>query len=374
VLFRRFALGTFAGITLYVHWTFFLLLAFVALSPLSVGVTSQGFALALVVCLFGCVTLHEYGHALAARMYGIRTRDITLLPIGGVARLERMPREPWQEVVVALAGPAVNVVIAILLTAILICVGPINPLAILDGEEGLTRFLLVLTLQNVFLCLFNLLPAFPMDGGRVLRALLATVLPYHDATRVAARIGQTLAILLGLAGLLAGSPMLPLLAMFLILAASSESRQVQLSAQIGGAAVGDAMIRRFRTLPPYATLGELVGAIADDPQGDYPVVEHGRLLGMLPRRDLIDALQRQYFHLQASDLMQTGGPALDARQPLELALAIANGRGGVFPVTDGYGHLVGLLDPATLLDRLSLRRAAAALGDPHYRWQAQDPA
>jgi Zn-dependent protease len=373
VLSRRFALGTFAGITLYVHWTFFLLLAFVAFSPASLGSETTGFALALVVSLFACVTLHEYGHAMAARLFGIRTRDITLLPIGGVARLERMPRDPWQEIVVALAGPAVNVVIAISLVIGLRFLGPINPMEVLDGGESLQRFLLVLTLQNIFLCVFNLLPAFPMDGGRVLRALLAMVLPYPDATRVAARIGQVLAILLGISGLLIGSPMIPLLAMFLIIAAASESRQVQLSAQVGGAAVGDAMMRRFRSLPPYATLGELAGALADDGQGDYPVVEHGRLLGMLQRRELVDALQRQYFHLCARDLMQSNGPALDARQPLELALAIAGGRSGALPVTDGYGHVVGLLDPANLLDRLSLRRAARAVADPRYRWHAPGP-
>lgn len=206
-------LGRWLGIDVYLHFTFLLLLAFIGLGQGVVG-RSLDAALGGVLFfggLFFCVLLHEYGHALAARRYGIATRDITLLPIGGVARLERMPEKPSQEFVVALAGPAVNVVIAIGLFVGLKLGGWWQPLSSLSASSG--NIFERLLVANVFLVLFNLLPAFPMDGGRVLRALLAMKLNYTRATRIAARIGQGMAVLFGFAGLF-GNPMLLLIALF----------------------------------------------------------------------------------------------------------------------------------------------------------------
>src|SRR5512145_213180 len=196
-------MGEFAGIGVYVHATFFLLIAWVALSH---WVQEQSIRAALngtafIVVLFGCVVLHEFGHALTAKKYGIKTRDITLLPIGGVARLERMPDDPIQELWVALAGPAVNVVIAALLFGWLTISGALTPLAGLSLTAG--PFLERLMLVNISLVVFNLIPAFPMDGGRVLRALLALRLEYTRATQIAASIGQGLALLFGFIGLFA---------------------------------------------------------------------------------------------------------------------------------------------------------------------------
>ena len=193
-------LGRILGIDVYVHFTFLLLLGFVSLAH---WMTERSLEAALTgllffTGLFACVLLHEYGHALAARKYGIATRDITLLPIGGLARLERMPDKPSQELVVALAGPLVNVIIAAGLFLGLTLSGTWQPLATLTTTNGnlLERLLAV----NVFLVLFNLLPAFPMDGGRVLRSLLAMQLDYARATRIAARIGQGMALVFGFIG------------------------------------------------------------------------------------------------------------------------------------------------------------------------------
>src|SRR5690606_35343714 len=194
-------IGTFAGIDVYVHTTFFILILWIAFAywrvEQSVGAALAG--VAFILALFACVVLHEFGHALTARRYGIRTRDITLLPIGGLARLERMPDEPIQELWVALAGPAGNVGIAAVLFASL----SIAHVVALNYEFDIATGSCCanLLLVNVILVLFNALPAFPMDGGRVLRALLAMRMDYVRATQIAANMGQAMALMFGLVGL-----------------------------------------------------------------------------------------------------------------------------------------------------------------------------
>src|SRR5436305_5563210 len=194
-------LGQSKGINIYMHWTFLILVGWIFMAYLGEG---DGIGPALkgvgfILAVFGCVVLHELGHALTAQRYHIRTRDITLLPIGGVARLERMPREPLQELWVALAGPAVNVLIVAVLFVFLLAWGGLGRTSTIWQNGG--GFLSQLMFVNLFLVAFNLVPAFPMDGGRVLRALLATRLEYARATEIAARIGQGLAILFGFFGL-----------------------------------------------------------------------------------------------------------------------------------------------------------------------------
>ncbi len=221
-----------AGIDLSVHWSFVLLLIWVLFSTLSASGPTQALSEVLfVVLLFGCVVLHELGHALAARLYGIPTHGITLLPIGGVAQLDRIPRNPFQELVIAVAGPAVNVVIAAVLipvVATLYGIGQITPWALVGGG-----FVARLLLVNLVLVAFNLIPAFPMDGGRVLRAFLALGTDYSSATRWAVRIGQTMAVVLGVGGFLTlQNPLLLLMATFLVFAAESELRQALLAGTV----------------------------------------------------------------------------------------------------------------------------------------------
>jgi Zn-dependent protease len=218
----KWKLGDIAGIGVYLHWSFWILPAWILISTLSGGggLFAALSAILFVFAVFGCVVLHEVGHALMARRYRIDTRDITLYPIGGVASLERMPSRPSQELAIALAGPAVNVVIAIALLGMILLAG-IGPQASFLNLAGGGSFLANLMWVNVALVVFNLLPAFPMDGGRVLRAFLAMQLPYVTATTVAARVGQAIAVVLGLVGLFTGG-MLLLVALFVFLAAQAE--------------------------------------------------------------------------------------------------------------------------------------------------------
>src|SRR5271165_3556256 len=195
-------LGRLCGIDVRLHWSFLIVPAWVGLTSFAAGATvaSAVNAIFFVLAIFACVLLHELGHALAARRYGIATRDITLLPIGGLARLEGMTRSPRQELVIALAGPAVNVAIAGVLLLGFLLHGSMTLPLILAPVVG--SFFAQLLIVNVSLAVFNMLPAFPMDGGRVLRAVLALFLSYERATRIAASVGQGLAVCLAVAGLL----------------------------------------------------------------------------------------------------------------------------------------------------------------------------
>ena len=335
-------LGRFLGIDVSVHVTFLLLLGFLTLAHglagRSLGAAATG--LVFFVGLFGCVLLHEFGHALAARAFGIGTRDITLLPIGGVARLERMPDRPLQELAVALAGPAVNVVIAAGLAAGLFATRAWQPWGELSATGGnLAERLLV---ANVFLAVFNLLPAFPMDGGRVLRALLALRGDHAWATRVAARLGQGMAVLFGFAGLFT-NPMLLLIALFVWVGAAQELAATEMKSTLGAATVREAMLTEFQSLPPATPLGEATRRLLAGSQPDFPVVEEGRVLGLLVQGDLLQALRERGEDIAVRDVMRPVPLLLAPGMPLEAALSAAGqGPGLPLPVV-AEGTLVGLL-------------------------------
>lgn len=214
------------GIPVYVHFSFLILM--VALGVISALGGASGAsimqAMTFLVLMFTCIVAHEFGHILMARRFGIDTVDVTLLPIGGLARLERMPEKPSQELLVALAGPAVNVVIAGALFAYLTMSGAFT--AVTDMEALVQTLPVQVMIANTVMVLFNMLPAFPMDGGRVLRALLAIVLPYARATAIAARVGQVMAVLFGFAAYYTGNPMLALVALFVWFSAKQEAAQV----------------------------------------------------------------------------------------------------------------------------------------------------
>ena len=301
-------IGRVAGIDLYVHATFLLLLAYVGYLEYRQGVAAIAVALLYIIALFSIVVLHELGHALTARRYGVRTRDIILLPIGGVARLERMPREPRQELLVALAGPAVNVVLAVLLYGIVRLTGqaPMSGLYDFDGVVSARGFLYAIAVANIFIAAFNLLPAFPMDGGRVLRALLAMrISSYARATELAARIGRVFALLLGIVGIWRfGNPLLVLIALFVWLGAGSEAAAVQTSESLDGVSIEDLMIREVHTLAPGDPLSRAVQLTLDGFQQDFPVVdENAAVVGVLTRADLLRALADRGAHGTVAEAM-----------------------------------------------------------------------
>ncbi len=350
-------LGKLFGIDVVIHWSFWILIVWIALAGLGSGSTlSQVVAtLLFVLSIFGCVVLHELGHALTARRFGIKTRSITLLPIGGVARLESIPEQPRQEVLVALAGPAVNLVIAAITAVYLLVVSGLDGLRADPREHVVNAFLYV----NVFLVGFNMLPAFPMDGGRVLRALLAHRMDRVDATRLAASIGQFMAVLFFFGGLFLGHLLLFVIALFVYFGAEAEARMVELRAAFRGLSVREIMYTEFDSLSPGDSLDTAVAKLLDSAQQDFPVLgADGRLAGMLTRSDLIRALTERGRESSVGDAMQTEPETIDESAMLIDALSkLQEGRLDSVPVTAGNGSIVGLLTTENMMELAMVRRA-----------------
>lgn len=335
-------LGKLLGIDVYLHFTFLLLLVFLGFvywrSTQNVEAALRG--VAFIVALFGCVVLHELGHALMARRYGIRTRDMTLLPIGGIARLERMPEKPMQEFWVALAGPAVNVIIvAVLLVGLAAADGftPVKEISVTGGS-----FWQRLMVLNLVLVAFNLLPAFPMDGGRVLRALLAMRLGRRRATAIAANVGQGMAILFGIVGFFY-NPFLIFIGIFVYLGAQAEASMVEMQSALAGLRVRDAMMTRFRTLAAQDTLAKAVEELLAGSQQDFPVLENAQPIGILRRNDLVKALAEGRRDAAVTESMSHDCETVDEATSLKSAVESMRERQcATVPVVAG-GRVVGLL-------------------------------
>ncbi|MBL7184132.1 MAG: site-2 protease family protein [Anaerolineae bacterium] len=300
------------GIEINVHFTFLLILIWAAYHwgvQADQGMTGALFGVVVTILLFACVTLHELAHSLTAMRYGVTVREITLLPIGGLAQMEEIPAKPAQELKMSLAGPLTNIAIAILL--ILICL-PLGLRSTMGAEElfqvlgtvswrGLVAYLVS---ANLTLGLFNLVPAFPMDGGRVLRAFLAMRMDYAQATAIAVRIGQGLAVLLGLWGFMGGGFTLIFIAIFVYLGAGQEGRTVEVKSVLEDMQVGQAMSRPVQTLTPTDMVNEVVELILQGLQADFPVLEGDRLVGMLTEGDVLAALHKEGADVSVGQVMR----------------------------------------------------------------------
>jgi stage IV sporulation protein FB len=360
-------LGRVLGTEIRLHLTFFLLLAWIGLVHYAQGGTAAAIdGVIFIALIFLCVVLHEFGHVLAARRYGIATPDITLLPIGGVAHLERIPEKPSEELIVALAGPAVNVVIAVLL--LLLAGGLPDPAVAATPQSPGHAMLDRLFWVNVTLVVFNLIPAFPMDGGRVLRALLGYRMGHRRATEIAATVGQVLAFGLGFLGLVGGGPLLVFVALFVWLGASAESQAVALRDGARGLIAADAMITRFETLPTTASIADAAELLIRSAQTDFPVVDGGgRLRGVLTRSHLVRALRAAGPDAPVLEAMAGDVPVVAARCPLDRALEAMREASGPVGVVDGAGRLVGLLTQENL-GEMMLVEAARSTRRPRNPW------
>jgi len=349
-------IGEFAGIGLFVHATFPLLLAIVALPALIYdGDVAQALSsIAFILVLFVCVVLHEYGHALAARRYGIKTQDITLLPIGGVARLERMPEKPWQEFIVAAAGPMVNVAIAAVLFVVILLAGAAMPsLGLGLGNESFLEQLLTI---NIVLVLFNLIPAFPMDGGRILRAFLAARMDYAKATHYAALLGQGIAVLFAVGGVFV-NPLLIVTAIFIFTGAQGERQMAHQRSKLTGLTAGQAMRTNVRALGPYEGLSSAVDSMMSTAQQDFPIVEQGRVVGILTRDLLLKGLHQFGAHVPIGQVMRREVTTVETTASLASASETIQANDFVaMPVTHN-GTLVGMLTLDSIREFLLLQKA-----------------
>jgi Zn-dependent protease/CBS domain-containing protein len=346
-----FKIGRAFGIDVKIHWTFFLLLAFFGYAGYqgSGSFLSALVTVGIIVALFVCVVLHEFGHALVAQRLGIETADITILPIGGLARLKSLPERPWDEVKIAIAGPLVNVVLAPIFFGIALLLGGnvMAPANILEGVQSAGQVFSYLGLINVALVLFNLIPAFPMDGGRVLRGLLATRLGAVRATDISSAVGQFFAIAFFLIGLLGGNFILALIAVFIFFGASGEAQIVRQRELTRGLDVSDVMGTRPRleTVSPYHTFGQVLDLVLHGYQEDFPVVdESGNLVGMITRNEIMAAAHSPERYSSVRDLMKTDFPKLSPGADLftEGARILQESGLRALPVVR-TGELVGML-------------------------------
>ncbi len=353
-----------AGIPIRIHFTFVLVFVWIAL----VGRRQQDFGWGLfVLAFFFCVLLHELGHALTAKRYGVQTQDITLYPIGGIAMLKGRP-QPREELWIALAGPAVNMVIALLLVPVL-----------LFADRGLPGFSLnlanktffqALFLGNLTLALFNMIPAFPMDGGRVLRSILALNVPEAKATRIAAGIGQMLAIVLGFAALFVPGTFglsLMLVAFFVFLGAGQEATASVTRSFVSGRKASDAMQVRFRTIPNGATLDAAGKMLLEGSQQDFPVVNGDEIIGILTRADLARGLAAEGPSAYVAGHMRRDVRNVLPEAPLEEVMELLS-EGNPTPVLviDADERMVGMITAENLGEFIMIEHARSQSGSPGY--------
>jgi Zn-dependent protease/CBS domain-containing protein len=350
-------IGSIAGTQVRVHITFLLFLGWIFFASYASSGSQEAWSgLVFMLLLFACVLAHEFGHIFTARGFGVRTPDVTLLPIGGLARLERIPETPHEEFLIAVSGPLVNVAIALVL--VFFAGAHLDTSALAAVENAKVSLIDRLAAVNLFLALFNMIPAFPMDGGRVLRALLATRLGFVRATEISAFIGQGLAFALGFGGLF-GNPMLIFIAIFVYLAASSESHSVALRAMSRGVPVGTAMMTRYVTLTPEKDVEDAVQTLLDTSQSEFPVIDSGgKPVGLLARADIIRALKERGPDAKVADAMTSPVPTIGHRRCLDEAFRLLQEKSApAVAVVDPVGRLVGLVTSETIGEMMMLHEA-----------------
>jgi Zn-dependent protease/predicted transcriptional regulator len=342
-------IGSIAGTAVRIHITFLLFLVWIfGASYASGGSSAAWTSVIFILLVFLCVLAHEFGHIFTARIFGVVTPDVVLLPIGGVARLERIPEKPSEEFLIAIAGPLVNVVIAGFL---LLFTGAdvTSNAAVASLDNTSIPMIDKLAAVNLFLAIFNLIPAFPMDGGRVLRAALSTRLGFVRATEIAATIGQGAAFLLGFIGLFY-NPILIFIAIFVYLAASSEAHMVALRAVSRGVPVVAATMTKIATLKPDALIEDAVQVLLQTSQSEFPVVDgENRPAGLLTRSDIIRALKDLGPDARVSEAMTTDILTIDRHRPLDEAVKLLQERSAAaVAVIEPDGRLVGLVTTETI--------------------------
>ncbi|GAB3202913.1 Zn-dependent protease/CBS domain-containing protein [Pontibacter aydingkolensis] len=350
-------LGSIAGIKILVHWTFIFLIAWVVFSEAQRGsdVNTTLLTIAFVLTVFLCVVLHELGHALTAKRYGIKTKMITLLPIGGVASLERMPEKPKQELLIALAGPAVNVVIAFILWLVLPSLQSVPP------EEFFVRitpanFLYLLLFVNVILVVFNAIPAFPMDGGRVLRALLAFKLGRVRATQIAANLGQLLAIGFVFIGLFY-NPFLILIGAFVFFGAYAENMLVQHLDFLRGHSVREGMMTNYVTLTPTETVKDALNKLLMGSEHEFIIEQDGQVVGTLTRMQLIQAIKEEQLNKPVSEIMSQEFKTFNVQDKLaEAYTELQKTRAPLIPVLEN-GRLAGVINTDNINEFIMIKSA-----------------
>lgn len=310
------SLGKIFGINFRIHITFFLLLFFVFVSVLGSNGLSAALTETLFICsVFICVLIHEIGHSLIARRFGKEAKSITLLPIGGVSALEEMPEKPAQEILMAIIGPFINIVIAAVLFIFVRRMGSVKELALISTTPA--NFLPNLVTVNIFLAVFNLIPAFPMDGGRVFRGFLALWMDFVSATQAAVFVGQAIALFFIFSVFLGASIWLPVIGIFLFLAASGEKHDVVLRSLLHNLPISEVMTTEFISLRPDQPLSVALEHFHHGSQNDFPIIGDSGLEGILTRDRILSSIHQTGTNVPVSEVMDKTFIAVDAGMPLD---------------------------------------------------------
>ena len=360
-------IGRIFGISLRLHVTFLIFLAFIAYAGfMDLGLSGAGWAVAMFCSVFACIALHELGHSVVAQELGVQVKSITLLPIGGVAALRSIPENPWHEIAITVAGPMVNAAIACVLIPF---TGTPSHWLYVNMPQNLHGLLLSLTQANLTLFVFNFIPAFPMDGGRLLRAVLALVLPYRQATTIAAMVGQGLAILFVVVGL-KFSFWLVLIGAFIFLGAEGEERVVRMRSVLRDLNVQDVMSRDVAMLSPSDPVSRGIELIYQTGQDDFPVLENGTLVGVVARSQLIAAMNAQEANTPVMAIMDANVTLASPWEKLASACEeLINGTSTNAVVVVDDGQLVGMVSPENINRYLLLQSSLkSSRRQPRSRW------
>lgn len=350
-------LGKYKNVKVFIHWTFSLLLLWIIISSLRQGIPGIDilWTIIFVLALFCCVVLHEFGHALAAQKYGIQTKDIVLYPIGGIARLEKLPEDPKQELWVAIAGPLVNVGIFLILSAVLSFTG-FNIESLEEIKINPNTIILYLASANLILAVFNLIPAFPMDGGRILRAFLAIRLPRAQATQIAGGIGQFLAIFFIFFGLF-NNPILVLIGIFIFLGAAAEVSHTQQESFLKGFKVNDAIMMKFQILSFDAPLSKAVDKLLNSQATHFVVVKDDVAVGTLSRNEIIKGLKEGDENIAIEKVADFSPLKFETSENLDdvWKKMLSENRKVAFVIENG--HFLGILDQENISEFIMVKSA-----------------
>jgi Zn-dependent protease/predicted transcriptional regulator len=356
-----FKLGKIAGIGLFIHWTFSLLILFIAYVNYKAGqnLTQILWSILFILCIFITVLMHELRHALTAKNFGIKTKDITLLPIGGLARLERLPEKPSEELLVAFAGPFVNIILAFI-TSLFITLPNTSEEMVAQLENGVNanNFFLNFYLVNIVLAIFNLIPAFPMDGGRVLRALLSYKLERHHATKIAARIGQVLALGFVFLGFFS-NPFLIFIGIFVFMGAQIESEYTETKYMLKGYKVRDVIMKQYPTIDYNETLETAVKMMLDSQNKHFLVTENNIPMGTINREQIIEALSKKEDETELSTIMDRELILLKADDLLEDVFELVYKNKSTLMLVIEDNQLIGTLDTENLLEFILINEVKA---------------
>ena len=346
------------GIGIFIHWTFVFLILWLLFINATRGGTAENFlwSVIFILTIFFCVVLHELGHALVALRFGIKTKNITLLPIGGIANIEKMPEKAGQELAIAIAGPLVNVVIALLLIPFVPSFASMAKLS--EGTLFVSpeNFLFHLQLINIWLVVFNLIPAFPMDGGRILRSLLALKLDRVKATIIAASVGKIIAVLFIIGGIFTFNLFLSIIGLFIIFSASAEEYFLRLKSLIRGVRLKDVVMRDYNSLPANSSVQDVSKELMSVFTKYFVVLDGEKPIGTVSRNELVHAISEDRSNVLVKNLISKKVTPLDGEKEVERVLEkLAENNEQIHPVLED-GQFTGVVSLQNIIEYILINK------------------